>query len=132
MLALLLAAAVAAPADQPIGRWRTETRNAIVEIDRCGQALCGRLITSDGIRANPELTDSKNKDAALRGRKLAGIEMLNGFTRDGDRWTGGKVYNPNDGGTYSGTLIPVDADHLRLKGCIIWPLCKTETWTRAH
>jgi uncharacterized protein (DUF2147 family) len=133
MLPILLAALLAAPsADTAVGKWRTETRNGIIDIRACGSSLCGTLVTSDGLVANPALTDSKNKDAALRSRPLKGITMLSGFTRDGEAWTNGSVYNPDDGGTYKGKLTPVDADHLAVRGCIVWPLCKTQTWTRVR
>jgi uncharacterized protein (DUF2147 family) len=130
---MLLAALLAAPsADTAIGRWRTETRNGIIDIVRCGASICGTLIGSDGLTANPALTDSKNKDATLRNRQLRGITMLSGFTRDGAAWSDGSVYNPDDGGTYRGKLTPTDADHLAVRGCIVWPLCKTQTWTRVR
>ena len=58
--------------------------------------------------------------------------MLGGFARDGDGWSGGTLYNPDDGGTYKGRLMPTDAGHLAVRGCIVWPLCKTQTWTRVR
>ena len=133
MISLAIAAAVAATgADAAIGQWRTETKNAIIAVERCGASLCGTLTTSDGLRADPDLRDTKNKDASLRGRKLLGLRILGGFTRGDGSWTGGTVYNAADGGTYQGTLTPAGADHLKVRGCIVWPLCKTETWTRVR
>lgn len=127
---LLMAAAAAASPEAAIGRWRTETRNGVVEIASCGGSICGTLVTSDGIRANPDLRDSKNKDESLRGRKLAGLQILGGFTRTADGWDGGKIYNAEDGGTYKATVTAAGADRLKVKGCIVWPLCKTQNWTR--
>jgi uncharacterized protein (DUF2147 family) len=130
MILLMAAAAAVVSPDTAIGRWQTETKHGIVEIAPCGGSLCGKLVGSDGIRANPDLRDTKNKDESRRSRRLAGITMLQGFTRGTDAWSGGTVYNPDDGGTYKATVTPVDADHLKMKGCIIWPFCKSETWTR--
>ena len=132
---LLMAAAVAATgragsADTAIGQWKTETKDGVVEIARCGGSICGKLLTSDGIKANPNLPDVKNKDASLRTRKLVGMQILSGFTATDGAWTNGTIYNADDGGTYKATVTPADADHLKVKGCIIWPLCKTQTWTR--
>ena len=70
----LLASSTALPADTVVGRWQTESRHGVVEITRCGQSICGALISSDGIKANPELRDEKNKTAALRGRPLRGLQ----------------------------------------------------------
>lgn len=132
ILLLAAAAAVATGPDTAVGRWRTETRNGIVAIDRCGASLCGRLVGSDGLTANPALLDSHNKDAGLRNRRLMGLEILRGFAWKGDRWGGGTIYKADDGATYKGTITTRDADHLQLQGCIVWPLCRTQTWTRVR
>ena len=58
------------------------------------------------------------------------IRISDGFTGGPTKWTGGKVYNANDGGTYSGTITMISANELKLKGCIVAPLCKTEKWSR--
>ncbi|WCT75315.1 DUF2147 domain-containing protein [Sphingomonas naphthae] len=129
-LALAGAAGVAAPENVVLGRWQTESRHGVVEIERCGPSICGKLTGSDGLTANPNLTDQKNKDEKLRGRKLMGVTLLQGFKWDDGAWGGGTIYNAEDGGTYKATVTPVDANHLKLKGCIVWPLCKTQTWTR--
>jgi len=126
----MLAAAAAMSPDAAIGRWRTETRNGIVEVERCGASICGRLVSSDGLRTNPNMLDINNKDTALRGRRLMNLQVLGGFTRSDGGWSGGTIYNGEDGGTYRATVTPIDADHLKVKGCIIWPLCKSQTWTR--
>lgn len=130
MLLFAMAAAAAVQPNAVIGRWRTESRGGVVEIARCGASLCGKLADSDGIRANPALTDSNNKDASLRGRRLKDMPMLQGFRWTGKAWDGGTIYNAEDGGTYKATITSVDATHLKLKGCIVWPLCKTQTWTK--
>lgn len=126
----MLAAAAAVSPDSAVGRWRTETRNGVVEIERCGASVCGKLVSSDGLRTNPDMRDINNKDANLRSRKLLNLQILGGFTRGADNWSGGTIYNGDDGGTYKATVTPVDADHLKVRGCIIWPLCKSQTWTR--
>src|ERR1700750_3063103 len=132
MLLFLMGTAVAAEADPNavIGRGRTEVRHGIVEISRCGPSLCGKLVDSDGLKANPNLLDTKNKDLKLRGRRLMGLQMLQGFTWKDGEWSGGTIYNGEDGGTYKATVTPVSNTQLKLKGCIVWPLCQTQTWTR--
>ena len=127
---IMLAAAAAISPDAAIGQWHTETRGGVVEIERCGASICGRLVSSDGLKANPNLLDGHNKDASLRGRRLLNLQVLGGFTRGDGEWTGGTIYNGDDGGTYKATVTPIDADRLKVKGCIIWPLCKSQIWTR--
>lgn len=128
--ALAPGSASAANSDSVIGKWRTPSKHGVVDIARCGSSLCGRLVESDNIRTNPELRDVNNKDVAKRARKLKDLQILGGFTRSGDAWNGGTIYNPEDGGTYKATITPAGNDTLKLKGCIVWPLCKTQNWTR--
>lgn len=132
LIAASLAAAAAPSADSVLGRWQTPSKHGIVEIARCGQSICGTLLDSDGIRANPDLRDVNNKDQRQRGRQLRGLAMLQGFRWNDGAWEDGSIYNPEDGGTYKATVTPVDADHLRLRGCIVWPLCKTQNWVRVR
>lgn len=129
LLLAMLASSQVTP-DTVTGRWQTQTRHGIVEIAHCGQTICATLLSSDGITANPQLRDEKNKDPQLRGRTLKGLQILKGFTWNANGWVGGTIYNAEDGGTYDATIVQTDSDHLKLRGCIIWPLCKTQTWVR--
>ncbi len=126
------ATAVSAPAfaQDVTGLWLTRTKGGQVEISRCGNSLCGKLVTSELLKNDPTLKDEKNKDASLRSRPLKNMQMLYDFTGGPTKWTGGRVYNAADGGTYSGTITMTSPNSLKLKGCIVAPLCKTETWIR--
>ena len=126
------ALSISAPAlaQDVTGLWQTETNGGQVEISHCGNSLCGKLVNSDHIKSDPTVKDVKNKDASLRTRTLKNMQMLYDFTGGPTKWTGGKVYNAADGGTYSGTIVLTSANSLKLKGCIVAPLCKTENWTR--
>jgi uncharacterized protein (DUF2147 family) len=131
LIAIAMAAAVMPP-EGAVGRWKTETKNGIVEIARCGTSLCGTLVTSDGIAANPNLTDANNKEASLRGRKLKGLQMLSGFKFADGVWNDGSIYNAEDGKTYDARITMVDANTLKLRGCIFVPLCKNQIWRRVR
>jgi uncharacterized protein (DUF2147 family) len=126
-LGVLATPALAADAT---GLWQTPTNGGQVEIARCGNSLCGKLVSSNHIRENPALKDVKNKDESQRVRTLKNLQMLYDFTGGPSKWTGGKVYNPDDGGTYSGTIELIGENQLKLKGCIVAPFCKTQVWTR--
>ena len=132
--AATVAASLAAPAlaADPTGLWQTPTNGGQVRISRCGQALCGVLVTSNHIRATPNMTDEKNRDASLRTRTLRNLPLLNGFTGGPIEWRGGTVYNPDDGRTYSGTITMQNDNTLRLQGCVVRPLCRNQTWTRVR
>ncbi|PIB96712.1 DUF2147 domain-containing protein [Caulobacter sp. X] len=113
-----------------VGLWQTPTNGGQVEISHCGNSLCGKLVNSNHIRENPALKDVKNKDQSQRVRTLKNLQMLYDFTGGPTKWTDGKVYNPDDGGTYSGTIELIGENQLKLKGCIVAPFCKTQVWTR--
>jgi len=132
LAAAALATALASPAlaGDPTGLWQTPTNGGQVRIARCGQALCGTLVTSDHIRRDANARDANNRDASLRNRTLRNLPMLTGFTGGPTEWRNGSVYNPADGGTYRGTITMTNDNSLRLRGCIVAPLCKTQTWTR--
>jgi len=128
VLFAMLAAAVAPTSVE--GRWRTPDYDGEVRLQRCSGDLCGRLVTSTLIAANPDLRDLKNADPSLRGRPLKGLEFVTGLKGGPGVWTDGTVYNPDDGRTYSAELRLIDADHVQLRGCVVFPLCKTEIWNR--
>lgn len=132
-LAALALGLVATPvlAASPVGVWNTPEHHGQIQIYSCGDALCGKIIGSDRFAAEPNITDAKNKDVSLRSRPLKGLVMLTGFTGGPTEWKGGSVYNPEDGGTYHGTIKLENDDTLKLTGCVMVPFCRTETWRRA-
>lgn len=135
ILAALLIPGVLPAADEEavIGRWNTQKQGGIVEIHRCGQALCGRVVDGAPLRANPDQRDVNNPDKALRGRKVMGARVLSGFTGGPREWKGGPLYDPETGdGAKKGSLTLADANTLKVKGCIASFLCRTQTWTRAR
>lgn len=113
------------------GRWLTPT-GATVEIYNCGSALCGRIVTSDALRKNPDMRDTKNSNAGLRTRPVKGLVMLSGFTGGPAKWSGGQVYNPQDGRTYSGSVELTAPDKLKLTGCALAIFCKSQEWKRVN
>ncbi len=44
----------------------------------------------------------------------------------------GKIYNAEDGKTYSAEITMTGNDQLNLRGCVFKPFCRTQTWTRVR
>lgn len=134
LAALLIPSALPAAGEEAvIGRWNTQKQGGIVEIHRCGQALCGRVVDGTPLRANPDQRDINNPDKALRDRKVMGVRVLSGFTGGPREWKGGPLYDPETGdGAKKGSLTLADANTLKVKGCLVAFLCRTQTWTRAR
>jgi uncharacterized protein (DUF2147 family) len=131
---LFLLAASPAPAQEAsiLGRWRTPAENGVVEIHRCGAALCGRLVDAGPLRRNPDQRDVRNRDATQRTRPLRGVLVLRAFSGGPTVWRGGPLYDPDSGQTANnGVLTLVEQDLLSVRGCIAPLLCRTQTWRRA-
>ena len=127
----LFAAGAAAAADVT-GVWATEVNNGRVQISRCGEGVCGKLIDADQLRANPGETDQYNKKKELRGRKLKGLALFSGYTGGPPEWRGGAIYDPKTGDTgRTGRIKLVSDNELQVKGCL-GPICRTQTWTRVR
>lgn len=77
----------------------------IMAASREGRVTCG--------------TDRNNPDPALRTRSLTGLVILSysGFS-GGNKWTGGKIYDPSNGKTYSCNLQLKTNGVLEVRGYI--------------
>lgn len=133
-LLALAALVTAAPllAAQPIeGRWMTAEKDAVITIDDCGSSLCGKITRF--LVAPPQGADQRdvnNSNASLRNRKLLGMPVLTGFSKDDDVWRG-QIYDPKSGKTYRSIVRRKSANQLEVKGCI-GPFCQTQVWTKAR
>lgn len=126
---LMIAAIGTAQGNSVLGNWNDPTGSTI-QVYRCGTDVCARLIK---IRANaPSRVDGKNPDPALRKQALCGLQIGTGFhLTTPTRAEGGRLYDPQVGKTYSGSMIR-DGAKLRLRGYIgIALFGRTEIWTRA-
>jgi uncharacterized protein (DUF2147 family) len=115
------------------GVWESPSRGAHIQIAPCASgAICGTLLSANRPKSNPQLLDIHNKDPAKRGFTVIGQVVFSGFTGGPAKWTGGRLYNPGDGQYYSGVISLVDESHLKLKGCALGFLCKSQAWTRVQ
>jgi uncharacterized protein (DUF2147 family) len=129
-LAVALAAVVSsASAAEVAGLWRAPTHNAVVRVEACGDAICGYIVSSDRLKANRDLTDEKNRDPKLRARPLQGLALFYGLRGGPPKWSGGHIYNPDDGGTYTASVELV-GERLVLRGCLAGFLCQSQQWFR--
>lgn len=129
LVAATLAGALPAHADpmaDAVGRWRDSDGESEIAIDRCGTALCGRIVWLKEPRF-----DRFNPDEKLRSRSLLGMQVLSGFSRGSDGNLTGSGYNPADGKTYRTTLELATPRALIVRGCVLGGLiCDDDTWTR--
>lgn len=124
--------AAAASAAEVNGFWEGPIRHVIVRVEACDDAICGNIVTSDRLKTNPDLLDEKNPDPQLRGRSLKGLALFYGLKGGPPKWSGGHIYNPDDGNTYRGSVELVGEDKLILKGCVLGFICKSQQWFRVQ
>jgi uncharacterized protein (DUF2147 family) len=132
LCAAMLAATPAAAASDIFGLWATEKNNGRVLIERCGAALCGRVVDGNQLHAHPDQIDVNNPDPAKRARRVKGILILDGYSGGPPQWQGGSVYDPQTGDeARDSTLTLLAPDTLKVEGCRLL-FCRSETWTRAR
>jgi len=120
----------------PAGIWATDDGESRIQIEACGNELCGKIIwlkdpfEKDGAEA----VDSENPDTQLRTRRLIGLTILGGFTPDRSDpklWGSGWIYNPDNGKTYSCNLRLEGPESLRVRGYIGLPIFGvSQIWSR--
>jgi uncharacterized protein (DUF2147 family)/fucose 4-O-acetylase-like acetyltransferase len=125
-----------AEASDPTGLWWAEGGFAQVEIQRCGDSLCGQVawlrhpLDAHGCA----LRDAENPDPVLRGRPVVGMDILRNLrasAEDPNEWNGGQIYDPASGRTYQAVLEMDGPDRLSLRGYLgIRLLGRTTTWFR--
>jgi len=125
-----------ARAADPLGTWLTGDKKGKVHIVNCGGAICGNLVwlqePIDPETNKPKL-DKNNADASKKTRPLIGVPIVLNMKSSGDGAWEGKVYNAEDGSTYSGSFTMTSATSAQLKGCVMGGLiCKSSTWTKTN
>lgn len=117
----LAGAASAQPLGGIVGEWWTPGFNARVRIERCGDAVCGRIVW---------LWDETPKGVADKSPLLGRLVIDRMQPAEAGVWRGGRLYNPEDGRDYKGSLSLPTPDRLVVDGCVL-VFCQTQIWRRA-
>jgi uncharacterized protein (DUF2147 family) len=110
-----------------LGEWLSENKDAKINIYKQNAKLFGKIIWVQTADAK----DDNNPNPELRNKPLIGLVMLSNFEADGkDTWTGGKIYDPESGKTYSCNMKQ-KGKSLQLHGYVGLPMFgRTSVWTR--
>ena len=134
LIASLVSLSMPAAAGSPNGKWSMANGKVIVRVTECGgQSLCAKIV---GLK-EPTYKDGKrkvdrfNKSAKLRKRPLIGLSLVRNMRPKGSNTWAGTIYNPDDGNTYSAT-VTLNGNTMRLQGCVLGALCKTQTLVRVE
>ncbi|HSV75618.1 MAG TPA: DUF2147 domain-containing protein [Bacteroidales bacterium] len=124
-------------ADQIVGIWLTAEGTSQIEISKApnGQYV-GRIVWMEeplNEQGRPKV-DEDNPNAALRTRPLQNLQILQGFTYNANRreWSGGTIYDPEEGKTYDAVMRLEGNNTLVLRGFVMGMrmLGRNSTWTR--
>ena len=117
-----------AMAAAPVGEWLVASKAAHIRIVDCAGLLWGVV----SWEARPGGIDDKNPDPAKRGRPTLGMAVLQALkASEPNRWDG-ELYNSKNGTTYTGGIVLLGADQMRVRGCVLGFLCGGENWTRVN
>lgn len=108
-----------ANAQDVLGKWKLEDGTAIVEVYKSGDCFNGKIVwlsTPNDSKGNPA-TDVNNPDPELKSRAILGLNMLSGLKFDGKEYSGGRIYDPNNGKTYY-CSFKVNGDVLKVRGSL--------------
>lgn len=127
VVVFMVSLALTAQSSDPIlGKWQNPSGEGRIEIYKKGDKYFGKLYwVKDSSKK-----DVNNPEESLRNRKLEGLEILTDFTKKGNTYEGGQIYDPKSGKTYSCKMTP-KGDKLEVRGYVgVSLLGRTEVFTR--
>jgi uncharacterized protein (DUF2147 family) len=131
----LCAALLPAQGNPAVGLWRNEEPEKVVMVRTYEQngKLFGKIESAikKGAKEDPDAKCTKcsgeNKDKPIKG-----LVMIYDMEKDGNRWSSGKIIDPDDGKIYKCRITPVEGGKkLEVRGSVAI-FSKTQTWTRTE
>jgi uncharacterized protein (DUF2147 family) len=102
-------------ADDIVGSFFTPESDGVMQFYKTGTTYAAKLIWGK----DKERIDTKNPNTALRGQKVIGMVLAQGFVFDGKgTWKNGTIYDPNEGKTYDCKLVLDEKNNMKLRGYI--------------
>ena len=130
-LALITFLSVTTALADPAGVW-LEKDGGTIRSRPCGAAMCATIASVnpplDPVTGKPR-TDKNNLDASKRNRPLVGLPVLLSMMPNGPRKWSGRLYDADRGQIFSGHLVEIDANSIRIEGCAMG-ICGGETLSR--
>jgi uncharacterized protein (DUF2147 family) len=124
---------VKAQSDRIEGFWFNDIKDAKIQIYKATDGkFYGKIVwLKDPVKNGKPKVDEKNPKAILQKHPLNGLVILKGFHKDGDKYTDGTIYDPENGKTYD-CKMSYNGKKLSIRGYIgISLLGRTTVWERA-
>lgn len=119
------------------GVWFNTKKDGKIKIYEKGGKFYGEIVwllePLDENDGKPK-RDINNPDESEHENFIIGLNVLHGLEYDAKNvWDDGKIYDPENGKTYSCKMTLKDKDHLDVRGFVGFSLLgRTENWTRAN
>lgn len=123
------------PADAVVGSWKNGEGTGIIQIYKNGNKYQGKIIwlkePNDPDTGNPKL-DKNHPDEKNHLRPVLGLVNMWGFQyNNSGEWTGGKIYDPKNGKTYSCKITLGKNNTLNVRGFVgVSFIGRTDVWTK--
>jgi uncharacterized protein (DUF2147 family) len=137
LTAVLSAAPALADDATPVGKWKTiddasGKPKSIVAIWEEGGKLYGKV--DKLLDPKPDDPDPvcKKCEGELKNKPILGLRILWDLAKDGDKWSGGRIMDPDNGKTYRcNVTVTEGGKKLLVRGFIGMALLgRTQTWLR--
>ena len=102
--------------DDILGIWWTPKKDARIQIYKEKEKYFGKIIWL--IPEERKSLDEKNPDPSKRKTPIQDLINLKNFKFNGEYWEDGKVYDPDNGETYSCTFKLKNKNTLKVRGFI--------------
>lgn len=128
---LLVSGVFQTDGDRILHTWQTQEKDAKIQMLRSGDTYSARMIYGKQLLEADGKTykkDIHNPDTTLRSRELKDYILIAGLTYKDGKWTGGKIYNFQDGNSYD-VAIELQGNVMSMrvyKG--VWMFGKTLKW----
>jgi len=138
---LLIATSLAINSQTIFGKWYSKDEmgkiDSVIEVyEKDGKAFAkiielwyrgSRVTDPKGLNEVCDLCEGENK-----GKKILGLNILEGLKKDGNEWSGGTILDPRNGKVYKCYIELINPNKLKIRGYIgISLLGVTAYWERA-
>ena len=133
-LLLLLFVSTVSSSQSILGKWKsideeTNKDESIIEIYQENGKFYGKIIQLlDPINKNAVCENCKGKN---KKKPINGLIIIDGLTKNGNEWSGGKVLDPKNGKKYKCYITLKDKNTMKLRGYIGFSVFgRTAYWYR--
>lgn len=136
ILSFWLLSFLASAQSDVVGKWKTIDENgkqtSIIEIFERKGKIYGKILE---IFPGPDdqkdpVCEKCEEDDPRYGKKVIGMEILQGLEKVDDEYSGGTVLDPKNGRVYD-CKVWIEASDLKVSG-YLGPFYRTQTWKKVH